>query len=620
MAQFNTTELDFDQIKTNLKAHFLRNDGVFKDWDFEGSGLSSLLDVLAYNTHYNAVNAHMSMNESFLDSAQLRANVVSRAKLLGYTPTSNTASVARINLTLTKQSSSTAVKYTLKRGTRFTTQLDNITYTFQTISDVTVGLSDAADTFVFNNLDIYQGSRRLVEYSVDTSTYQKFTINFADADTASLLVKVFNDPDDLSPETYKKFQTFTNVDSTSQIYFLNENGDGYFDVTFGDNIIGKSPHVLNIIQLDFLTTDGEIANGATTFTKATGADATVQGGGSITLVIKSQGGGDKETLSSIKFNAPLTFVSQNRAVTAEDYKTLIRQNINNVGDVSVWGGESNEIPNYGEVNIAIRPLDVDQPTLTDAEKKVAEAFLDDIKVVAIKPLLHDPKYTYLYFEVFFKYTLSLTSKTKPELETSVRNTISTFNTNNLNNFNGVFRYSPFLKEIDNTDVAITNSTVRIYSYKELTITVTGSNTANESLDFGFAIDGKVDQTESMISSSGWIYSGSSVQLADEKIVGDTEKRRVYVYTTTSDNKVLKVQTEAGYIYPATGKITLSNLVSSTTATIKVKVRPASNDVVAKRREVLNISLADTTATADIDSSTSGTATTLSDYETVSRNA
>ena len=620
MAQFNTTELDFDQIKTNLKTHFLRNDGPFKDWDFEGSGLSSLLDVLAYNTHYNAVNAHMSMNESFLDSAQLRANVVSRAKLLGYTPTSNTASVATINLTLTKQSSSTAVKYTLKRGTRFTTQLDNITYTFQTISDVTVGLSDDADTFVFNNLDIYQGSRRLVEYSVDTSLYQKFTINFADADTATLLVKVLNGPDDLSPDTYTKFQTFTNIDSTSQIYFLNENGDGFFDVTFGDNIIGKSPNVLDIIQLDFLTTDGEIANGATTFTYASGADATVQGGASITLVTKSQGGGDKETLSSIKFNAPLTFVSQNRAVTAEDYKTLIRQNINNVGDVSVWGGESNEIPNYGEVNISIRPLDVDQLTLTDAEKKVAEAFLDDKKVVAIKPVLHDPKYTYLYFEVFFKYTLSLTTKTKPELETLVRNTISTFNTNNLNNFNGVFRYSPFLKEIDNTDVAITNSTVRIYSYKELTITVTGSNTANESLDFGFAIDGKVDQTESMISSNGWTYSGSSVLLADEKIVGDTEKRRVYVYTTTSDNKVLKVQTEAGYIYPATGKITLSNLVSSTTATIKVKIRPASNDVVAKRREVLNISLADTTATADIDSSTSGTATTLSDYETVSRNA
>jgi hypothetical protein len=616
MAQFNTTELDFDQIKTNLKNHFQRTGSAFADWDFEGSGLSSLLDVLAYNTHYNAVNAHMAMNESFLDSAQLRANVVSRAKLLGYTPRSATGAVATINVTFTRQSNSTSAEYTLPRGSRFTTTIDNVTYTFQTIEDKTVSVSSSGK-FIFNGLDIYQGTRRTIEYAVDDSSYQKFTINFAKADTSTLKIQVLNGPDDVSPETYTKFQTFTNIDSNSQIYFLNENGDGYYDITFGDGIIGKSPNPLDIIQIDFLTTDGEIANGAKVFSYASGANAIIQDNASIVLVTKAQGGGEKESIDSVKFNAPLTFISQNRAITAEDYKTIIQQSINNVKDVSVWGGEDNDIPNYGEVNISVRPLDINQLTLTDAEKKEVEAFLVDRKVVSIKPVLRDPQYTFLFFQAFFKFNLSLTTKTKDELVTDVRSTISQFNENNLNNFDSVFRYSNFLRVIDLTNTAITNSVVRVFAYKNLTITVTGNVSANDSIDFGFALDGKSDQTESMISSTTWTYSGSSVQLGDEKIAGQN-KRRIYVFTVKSDGSILKVVTNAGSLDPSTGKITLNNLPASATSTIKVKVRPASDDVVAKRKEVLSIDLADTSVTGDIDSSISGVSRLLSDYETVNR--
>jgi len=625
MAQFNTTELDFDQIKTNLKNHFRRSGSVFADWDFEGSGLSSLLDVLAYNTHYNAVNAHMAMNESFMDSAQLRANVVSRAKLLGYTPRSRRSSQAEINLVLTRQDSSVAGDYKLERGTRFSTVIDNVTYTFQTISDVTAPVSLSSDspsvgTFTFNNLKIYQGSRRTIDFPVDDSSYQKFTINYADIDTATLKVQVLNGLDDISPETYTKFQTFTNVDSNSQIYFLNENGEGYYDITFGDGIIGKSPNPLDIIRVDFLTTDGEIANGANTFTYVSGADETVTDRASITLNIKAQGGGEKETIDSVKFNAPLTFISQNRAVTAEDYKTLIQQNINNVKDVSVWGGEDNDIPNYGEVNISIRPLDVNQLTLTDEEKRDVESFLDKRRVVSIKPVLRDPQYTFIYFEVFFKYDLSLTTKTKDELETDVRSTISEYNENKLNNFNGVFRYSNFLSTIDNTNIAITNSVVRVYAYKTLTITVTGNVSSNDSIDFGFALDGEVDQTESMISSTTWTYSGSTVQLGDEKISGESDKRRIYVFTRKADGSILKINTNVGSLQPSTGKITLNNLPASETSTIKVKVRPASDDVIAKRKELLSISIADTNVIGDVDSSVSGVKSRISDYRTVNRDA
>ena len=617
MAQFNTTELDFDQIKTNLKNHFKRTGSVFKDWDFEGSGLSSLLDVLAYNTHYNAVNAHMAMNESFLDSAQLRANVVSRAKLLGYTPTSKTASVATINITFTKQEESSADGYTLPRGTKFTSTIDNVTYTFQTISDTTVRLSDT-NKFVFENLKIYQGIRRTADYVVDNSSYQKFVINHSDVDTSTLRVQVFPTLTTATPDTYTKFETFTNIDDTSKIYFLNENGEGYYDVTFGDGVLGKSLSPLDVVRLDYLTTAGAPANGATIFSYASGSNDIIDGTGTPTLVLKSQGGEEKESLTSIKYNAPLTFISQNRAVTAEDYKTLIKQNISNVKDVAVWGGQDNDIPNFGEVNISIRPLDLTQTTLTDIEKDRVEALLYDRKVIAIKPRLRDPLYTFLYAEVFFKYNSTLTTKTKEELITDVRRTITTFDSNNLNNFNGVFRFSTFLKAIDQTNVAILNSVARMYAYKNLTITVTGNESENDNIDFAFALDGEIDQTDSMISSSTWKYLGDSVQLGDEKIVGETERRKIFVFKRRANGTVEKVVQSAGFLFPATGILQLNNLPASTTSTIRVKVRPAADDIVAKRREVLAFDLGETQVIGDIDSSTSGSAPLLSDYVTFAR--
>ena len=351
MAQFNTTDLDFDQIKTNLKNHFARTGSAFADFDFEGSGLSSLLDILAYNTHYNAVNAHMAMNESFLDSAQLRANVISRAKLLGYTPSSKKAPAATINLTLTRKATSTAAEYTLLRGTKFRTVVNDVTYIFQTVEDTTVGVTLSDDspqvgTYVFNSLKIFQGTQRTVEYTVDNSEFQKFIINYSNVDTSTLNVVVLGTPEDLTPDTYTKFTTFTSIDSSSQIYFLNENGDGFFDVSFGDGVLGKKLSSLDIVRLNFLVTDGVDSNGATSFTYVSGADEIVTGAATITLVTggKAAGGSEKESMASVKFNAPLSFISQNRAITAEDFKTLITQNIASAGDVSVWGGEDNEVP------------------------------------------------------------------------------------------------------------------------------------------------------------------------------------------------------------------------------------------------------------------------------------
>lgn len=619
MTQFNTTELDFDKIKQNLKDYFSRTEGPFSDWDFEGSGLSSLLDVLAYNTHYNAVNAHMAMNESFLDSAQLRSNVISRAKLLGYTPRSTQAAIATINLTLNRQGSSTVETYTLPEGTKFSSTINNITYVFQTIENVTAEVN-GDDQFVFNNLKIYQGKRKKISYPVDTSFRQKFVINFDKADTTTLRVNVLDNPNSAVTTTYTKFNNFIGIDATSPVYFLFENGDGYYDITFGDGILGKALKNQNIVNMDFIVTEGTEANGANLFIYNGVANNVVTGDATVSTVINAQGGQDKETIDSIKFNAPLNFISQNRAVTAEDYKTLITQNIPNVGDVSVWGGEENDIPEYGKVFVSIKPASSGQETLTDIEKNDVNAFLDKRKVISIRPELVDPSFTYIFFEIFAKYNTSLTSLTKSELSTKVYDSINLFNDTKLNNFDGIFRFSKFLNTVDNSDSSITSSAARLYAYKKLDITVVNSVSSNSGVNFGFRIDGKVDQSDSMISSSSWLIGQSRIQLADEPITGETEKRNVYLFTTREDGTRRKLYDNMGFLFPETGELKLNNLPANESVQIEISLRPASDDVIAKQREILTIDSSKTIVIMDIDSSASGTSTLLSSYNTISRDS
>lgn len=623
--QLNTTELDFDAIKQNLKNYFTRTGSEFADWNFEGSGLNTLLDILAYNTHYNAVNAHMAMNESFLDSAQLRSNVVSRAKLLGYTPSSKTAPIANINLSLQRKNSQTAEEYTLRAGTKFTTVVDDVTYTFQTIEDHTVQVTEDATTspstwsFDFEKIDIYEGFLQTRQYTVNNLDFEKYIIDNKDADTSTLTVSVYAHEFDETPDVYTRFTNFNTINGASKIYFLNENGDGFFAVSFGNDTIGQKLGPQNIVNLRYLTTNGSGANGASEFLYVGGSsedNITESVALSLTVNVKAQGGGEKETVSSIKFNAPLTFISQDRAISAEDYKTLIRQNFSNIKDVSVWGGEDNDIPNYGEVNISVTPIS--SSTLTDVEKESIVDFLRTRASLGITPVMKDPLYTYLYFEVFFKYDVTKTTSNKQELESIVRNAIDVFNTNNLNNFDGVFRFSKFLKAIDDSDPSILNSVARLYVYKNLKISVLNTVSSNDGVEFGFELDGEISQDASMISSDPWLYNDEYVQLADEKIDGDDEKRNIYVYIPRSDGTVEKISNAVGYLYPETGKLTLTNLPASVTSTIKIKVRPASDDLVARKREVLSISREFTSVTPDIDSSVSGVSGLLSNYNTVSR--
>jgi len=303
-SNLNVTELDFDQIKENLK-NFMKSQSQFKDYDFEGSGLNILMDILAYNTHYNAMLAHFSLNEAFLDSAQIRGNVVSRAGLLGYVPRSILAPRATVKLVVDVSSYQGTIPSTLviERGTKFNSVVDGVSYTFSTLQSqiATLVIDGSVKSFTFDNIEIAQGKFRFLSYRVDNDIEnQKFQLSNTNADTSSLRVRVQENQDSNSFDSYQQFTTLQQVDSTSQVYHLQENSSGFYQIYFGDGIIGKKPVNDNIVTLDYLVTDGTAANGANTFTLTTDFP-TLTGNvtNTVTTINAASGGTEPETTESI---------------------------------------------------------------------------------------------------------------------------------------------------------------------------------------------------------------------------------------------------------------------------------------------------------------------------------
>ena len=331
----NVTELDFEDIKSNLK-NFLKKQTVFNDYDFDGAGLNVLLDVLAYNTHYNAMAAHLALNEAFLDSAQIRGNAVSRARMLGYVPASQLAPKATINIVVdvTNETGTKPANLTLSRGTKLTTTLDGETFQFVTLSTQTAKLT--GDAYTYNNVEIAEGTFNSIKYRIDNDiSNQKFQISHKNVDTSTLRTRVQANEESTSFDIYTLFTTLLNVDSTTKTYHLQENSNGFYEIYFGDGVTGAKPTNNNIVTLDYVFSSGVEANGAKTFT----LNDTLGGfsGITITTINNASGGADQETLESIRFNAPITFTSQNRAVTSDDYRAIIQREFSNISAISTWG-------------------------------------------------------------------------------------------------------------------------------------------------------------------------------------------------------------------------------------------------------------------------------------------
>jgi hypothetical protein len=625
-SNLNVTELDFDQIKDNLK-NFLKQQSEFNDYDFEGSGLSVLLDVLAYNTHYNAIAAHYSLNESFLDSAQIRGNVTTRAKMLGYVPRSILSPKAIINFTVdaSQFSGPKPEILTLPRGTKFTSEVQGEVYEF-----ISTGSQDATrenNIYNFTNIEIAQGTYKTMLYRVDNDIEsQKFQIPDIDADMTTLRVRVQQNERSSAYQVYNRFESLLGVNEESLVYYLEENTTGKYDVYFGDGVMGNKPANNNVITLDYIYTDGVVANGASAFSFSGSlrrTDGQYSGmafnGDGITYSVESTtrnaaGGAERESIESIRFNAPLTFTAQNRAVTSEDYRSIILKSFPNISSISTWGGEDNNPPEFGKVFIAVNPLT--EETLTEDEKaQIKDTILRGKSVVSIVPEIIDPNFTFLELDVFLKYNPNITDRTSIEIESLIADTISDYNFNNLNKFDGVFRYSQLLTLIDSADRSILNSIIRPYMFKYITAG-TDPNKNGFELTFASPIFESGSSTDFTISSTSFLEDGVQKFFGDIPIEGSSN-RQVVVYRV-SDGENIITQADVGIIEPSQGKLTINNFKCDSETKIKISVTPNSLDIAPKRDQLLNISSPFVRVTAEIDSiSTAGSSGSIN-YSTTPR--
>ena len=457
MPQINVTELDFDDIKQNLKT-FMQSQAEFSDYNFEGSALSVLLDTLAYNTHYNAVLAHLLANESFLDSAIKRTSVVSLAKNLGYTPRSRRCPVGTLTFTITPSGAYTSSTYTLPRDTVFTSSLNGTSYTFVPSEAVTATLQNVSGTnkFVFSNLKLKEGKRISNSFLITTNKeLDPVIIPNKDVDTSTLRVRVQTSGSNFNIETYVLHTGILDIDESSKVYFLEETIEGLYSITFGDDVIGKKLTAGNVVIVDYINTNGVTANGAKTFT----CSATLTGGGEIKAYsgpVAASGGQNKESIDSIKINAPKYNSARERGVTASDYKSLILASNENIQSCSVWGGESNDPPVYGKVFISLDPIAGQVITQQDKDNIVSN-IIDTKGSIGILPEFVDPEYTFITLKVSVVYNANATSLTSGQLSSSVSSAISTYFNTELNILNKNFYFTALhtsIKGVSNSIVSI----------------------------------------------------------------------------------------------------------------------------------------------------------------------
>ena len=607
--KLQVTELDFDDIKANLKT-YMKNQSEFSDYNFEGSGLSTIIDLLAYNTHYLAMNANMAINESFLDTATLRSSVVSHAKTLGYTPRSVRAPVAYLDVTL---NNSVLTSATIDKGTKFTTQVDGTTYGF--VVNEALSITPTNGVLRFSNLPVYEGTLVTTKYTVDNSNLDKqYLLTDNRADTTTLKVSVQNSSADLTTTTYTLATDISKVTATSNVYFLQEVDDGKFEVYFGDNVVGKKLSDGNIVILEYVVTNKGAANGAKTF-----SGTSVSGVTDITIatLVAANGGADAETIQSIKYNAPLDYASQGRAVTTEDYKVIIPQIYADTKALQVWGGEDNDPPRYGQVYISIKTKS--GINLTQAQKNVIASSLDKYNIASVRPTIVDPETTKIRIITTVKFDANKTTKAASDIATVVRNTMTTYNTSDLEKFDGVFRYSKLSRLIDASDPSILSniSTIKIVKSITPSLNTTTQYIINYANKLFNPHAGHNTLGGGITSSTGFKITGNTntFYLDDD---GNGNVRLYYLVggtTRTYQNSTL------GTINYATGVITIPSLsitsTVNTNGTIDIVVQSSSNDIVPVRNQLLEIDIANTKVTAEVDTIESGGSSAGTGYTTTS---
>ena len=454
MANIRVTELDFDTIKENLK-NFLRDQSAFTDYDFDASNLSVLVDLLAYNTHYNAVLANMVSNEIFIDTALKRSSVVSLAKHLSYTPRSAYSAQAAVDIALQNISGNPTVA-TLDRYQTFTTNIDGTPFTFYNINSYVA--SPVNGVYTFSDVKLYEGRKLDYYYTVGagSSPATKYVVPNQAVDTRTLQVAIQYAGTSSYSQAYTLVSNIVSLDGNSAAYYLEENTEGFYQIYFGDGVLGRNLNAGDIVKISYLISNGENGN-VSTNVPITWATTSIFGEASgdraITGKIKPSGGSAKETADDIRFNALNTYVTQNRAVTERDYASLIIANLPGARSVNVWGGEKNVPPEYGVVYLSIAPKT--GYVLTDDEKdRIIKDILQPRSLVTIRHTFVDPTYSYLSFDVKATYSTPLTNRTAQQISSLISSKITTFINTNLREFNKKFYSSQLQEQLMDVDNSI----------------------------------------------------------------------------------------------------------------------------------------------------------------------
>ena len=591
--RLNITELDFDNIKQNLKT-YLSKQKEFTDYDFEGSGMAVLLDLLSYNTHYNALYSNMLANEMFLDSADLRNSVVSHAKQIGYTARSARAPVATLNVTVNDATSPTL---TMAKGTAFTTTIDGTSYQYVTNKAVSITPTDGV--YTFSNVDVYEGTLVSNKYTVDTTdANQRFLIKNINADTSTLKVTVQTSASDSTTETYTLSTDFTSATDDSKIFFLDAVEDQQYEITFGDGVIGKALSNGNVVNISYVVTNGDASNSATTFASASSID----GFSNITVSVVSNsfGGAPAEENSSIKFNAPKRYSSQNRAVTVDDFKSIVRSIYPNIQSIRVWGGEENDPPVYGRTYISIKAIS--GSNITQAVKDDITTELKKYMVASVTPVISDPETIFLVVESDVKYDAKVTSKSTDDIKQLVLATLTNYNNNTLKKFDGILRHSNLVKTIDDTDSSILSNSTKYKMYQEVTPVTTKKETYT--IKFNNALYHPHDGHMSIVSTTGFKINGDTT---NEYFLDDDGSGNVRLYYVADTIKTF-ANTTQGTIDYTTGEIkindlfitSVSNINGSTSTVFRLTVQPDSKDIKSVRNQVLEFNLNDATVNVSVD--------------------
>jgi hypothetical protein len=592
--KINVSSLDFEDIKSSLK-NYLKAQDQFKDYDFEGSSLSILLDVLASNTHYNAYYLNMVANEMFLDTAEMRSSVVSRAKALGYTPRSRTSASAIVKIQcLVPVDADQPATINVPQYAKYKTVIDGTTYYFNTtqgyFANATGETTEDGQYNIYetDNIRIYEGNYVQQKYIVDKQNLsQKFIITNKDVDTTTLIVAVQQSESNTNTVLYNKVVNITDVGQDSQVYFLQEVEKQLFDVYFGDGVVGKELAQGNVVSLQYLVSNGSLANKASTFAYTAPISGYAQ---NVITVDVASGGAERETIESIRYLAPLNYNAQNRTVTSTDYQTSILQNYPNVQAVSAWGGEDNDPPIYGKVYISLKP--VAGFTITDSVKdQIKDSILKSRNVVSITPEIVDPNYLYIKPTVDFYYNRELGNKNADELSTIVRNAILNYSTTDLEKFNSFFRYSKFVRSVDGSNRAIENSTVRIRLAQKLEMTPNVLRAFNASFSNPLSYP-HIGHTGS-ITSNTFEYQGT-----DTCYISDDGYGVLGVYRNFLGERRL-IQTNLGTVDYDTGQVQLSQFAPSgvNDKVLELIIYPRNQDVFVVRNQILLVDDADILLTA-----------------------